>query len=227
MGYEQWEAVQTGHNKIARMQMRVGQRGTELHPVRSEPWNELFGVHAWWQWLSPFHAVEFPRGMRPVVLGYEWDPSRDNHGRVYLPPDEEQDEEDEEQRIRRIDNDTKEDEKSNPSAIRTTASIHKDDDLIDDDDDDENNNNNNDNNDIEMQAIWKSKSRDKDGLSLPPVPSPSVSPSSTGSYKNTRNRKKSTSRSTSLEIVWSFCILVLLPANERLWIVVVVEKEQT
>ncbi|GAX20086.1 hypothetical protein FisN_18Lh024 [Fistulifera solaris] len=83
MGYEQLEAVQTGHNKIARMQMKVGQHGTEWH--RHEvPFNEVLGNKARW---SPFHAMEFPAGLRHVVLGYEWDPGMQT---VYVEEDEQQ-----------------------------------------------------------------------------------------------------------------------------------------
>jgi hypothetical protein len=86
MGYEQLEAIQTGHNKIARMQMKVGQHGTEWH--RHEvPFNEVWGNQYRW---SPFSPIEFPRGMRPVVLGYEWDPSRQE---VYVEEEEGKNEE--------------------------------------------------------------------------------------------------------------------------------------
>jgi palmitoyltransferase len=83
MGYEQWEAVQTGYNKIARMQMKVGQHGTEWH--RHEvPFNEVLGNTNRW---SPFHALQFPAGLKPVVLGYEWDPAMQQ---VYVEDDVEE-----------------------------------------------------------------------------------------------------------------------------------------
>ena len=74
MFFEQLEAIHTNVNKIARMKMSVGQAGTELARV-TEEFNEMFGgdskeiaLH----WFLPT-AVEFPGGMKKVVLGYEWD----------------------------------------------------------------------------------------------------------------------------------------------------------
>ena len=74
MGCEQLEAIQTGKSKIARMKMRVGQQGTEYQSV-SEEFNEMFGgskPHVQWHWFWP-SRVQYPPGMKKVVLGYEWD----------------------------------------------------------------------------------------------------------------------------------------------------------
>jgi hypothetical protein len=75
---EQIEAIQTNSSKIARMKMRVGQAGTELARV-TEEFNEMFGGvsnQVAWHWFLPLE-VEFPRGMKKVVLGYEWDETFD------------------------------------------------------------------------------------------------------------------------------------------------------
>eukprot|EP00522_Entomoneis_paludosa_P006438 CAMPEP_0172453182 /NCGR_PEP_ID=MMETSP1065-20121228/10624_1 /TAXON_ID=265537 /ORGANISM="Amphiprora paludosa, Strain CCMP125" /LENGTH=416 /DNA_ID=CAMNT_0013205357 /DNA_START=272 /DNA_END=1522 /DNA_ORIENTATION=- len=78
MGCEQIEAVETGKGKIARMKMGVGTAGTEFRTV-TEEFNEMFGGQSprvALHWFLP-NNVEFPRGMKKVVLGYEWDPSFD------------------------------------------------------------------------------------------------------------------------------------------------------
>mmetsp|Transcript_1920 Transcript_1920/g.3790 ORF Transcript_1920/g.3790 Transcript_1920/m.3790 type:complete len:436 (+) Transcript_1920:376-1683(+) len=78
MGCEQVEAIETGKGKIARMKMKVGQAGTEFSRV-TEEFNEMFGgtsPRVSWHWLWP-DAVMFPKGMKKVVLGYEWDPTYD------------------------------------------------------------------------------------------------------------------------------------------------------
>eukprot|EP00934_Nitzschia_sp_Nitz4_P008364 Nitzschia sp. Nitz4//scaffold8_size234185//12266//13635//NITZ4_001230-RA/size234185-augustus-gene-0.254-mRNA-1//-1//CDS//3329559725//8354//frame0 len=75
---EQVETIQTNSSKIARMKMKVGQAGTELARV-TEEFNEMFGGttnQVSWHWFLPTQ-VEFPRGMRKVVLGYEWDETFD------------------------------------------------------------------------------------------------------------------------------------------------------
>lgn len=75
---EQIEAIATNSSKIARMKMRVGQAGTELSRV-TEEFNEMFGGdnnEITWHWFLPL-PVEFPRGMKKVVLGYEWDETFD------------------------------------------------------------------------------------------------------------------------------------------------------
>jgi hypothetical protein len=75
---EQFEAIETNASKIARMKMRVGQAGTELSRV-TEEFNEMFGgkdKNVAWHWFLPL-SVDFPRGMRKVVLGYEWDETFD------------------------------------------------------------------------------------------------------------------------------------------------------
>ena len=72
MACEQLEAIESGQGKIARMKLRVGQAGTELHRV-TEEFNEMFGSQKpSWHWFLPT-AVQFPGSMRTVVLGYEWD----------------------------------------------------------------------------------------------------------------------------------------------------------
>ena len=78
MGCEQIEAIETGKGKIARMKMKVGQAGTEYSRV-TEEFNEMFGGSSprlSWHWLWP-EKVQFPSGMKKVVLGYEWDPTFD------------------------------------------------------------------------------------------------------------------------------------------------------
>jgi len=78
MLFEQIEAIKTNSSKIARMKMRVGQAGTELARV-TEEFNEMFGGdsnNVAWHWFLPIEA-EFPRGMKKVVLGYEWDETFD------------------------------------------------------------------------------------------------------------------------------------------------------
>jgi len=76
MGCEQMEAIKTGKGKIARMKQRVGQAGTEFRRV-TEEFNEMFGgnsVTPVWHWFLPI-AVTFPRGMKKVVLGFDYDES--------------------------------------------------------------------------------------------------------------------------------------------------------
>ena len=60
------------------MQMSVGRGGTELNRV-TEEFNEMFGGESnqlSWHWFLPI-PIEFPNGMKKVVLGYEWDESFD------------------------------------------------------------------------------------------------------------------------------------------------------
>mmetsp|Transcript_10194 Transcript_10194/g.21377 ORF Transcript_10194/g.21377 Transcript_10194/m.21377 type:complete len:404 (+) Transcript_10194:158-1369(+) len=78
MFFEQIETIKTNTSKIARMKMSVGQAGTELTRV-TEEFNEMFGgdsnqvaLH----WFIPT-PVEFPSGMKKIVLGYEWDETFD------------------------------------------------------------------------------------------------------------------------------------------------------
>ena len=78
MGCEQLDAVETGRGKIARMKMKVGSAGTEFQRV-TEEFNEMFGgesPHVALHWFLPTD-IQFPRGMKKVVLGYEWDESFD------------------------------------------------------------------------------------------------------------------------------------------------------
>jgi hypothetical protein len=78
MGCEQFEAIETGKSKIARMKMRVGSTDTEFTRV-TEEFNEMFGGDSpdpQWHWMWP-SAVVYPRGMEKVVLGYEWDEAFD------------------------------------------------------------------------------------------------------------------------------------------------------
>ena len=78
MLFENIEAIQTNASKIARMKMSVGQAGTELARV-TEEFNEMFGGESnevAWHWFLPL-PVEFPRGMKKVVMGFEWDETFD------------------------------------------------------------------------------------------------------------------------------------------------------
>lgn len=78
MFFEQIEAIQTNISKIARMQMSVGRGGTELSRVTDE-FNEIFGGDSnqmAWHWFLPI-PIEFPNGMKKVVMGYEWDETFD------------------------------------------------------------------------------------------------------------------------------------------------------
>jgi DHHC palmitoyltransferase len=74
MGCEQIEAIRSGRGKIARLQQSVGRNGTELASVTSE-FNEMFGgtsPHVAWHWFVPTPVQFVPRGMKSVVLGYEF-----------------------------------------------------------------------------------------------------------------------------------------------------------
>lgn len=78
MGCEQFEAIETGKSKIARMKTRVGSTDTEFTRV-TEEFNEMFGGDSpdpQWHWFWP-SAVVYPRGMEKVVLGFEWDEAFD------------------------------------------------------------------------------------------------------------------------------------------------------
>jgi len=83
MGCEQLEAIETGQGKIARMKQSVGASGsTEFNTVTTE-FNEMFGgdsPHPAWHWYLPI-AVPFPRGMKQVVLGYEFNAAAERGGR--------------------------------------------------------------------------------------------------------------------------------------------------
>jgi hypothetical protein len=60
------------------MKMSVGQTGTEFSSV-TEEFNEMFGgntPHPTWHWFLPLPVV-FPRGMKKVVLGFDWDDTFD------------------------------------------------------------------------------------------------------------------------------------------------------
>jgi len=75
---EQIEAIKTNTSKIARMKMSVGVAGTELKRV-TEEFNEMFGGdynRVAMHWFIPT-AIEFPNGMKKVVLGYDWDETFD------------------------------------------------------------------------------------------------------------------------------------------------------
>jgi DHHC palmitoyltransferase len=78
MGCEQLDAIETGKGKIARMKMSVGSTGTEYSRV-TEEFNEMFGgdtgPRVAWHWFNPWRPVTYPRSMKKVVLGYEWDES--------------------------------------------------------------------------------------------------------------------------------------------------------
>jgi len=76
MGCEQLEAIKSGKGKIARMKLRAGHVGSDYERV-TEEFNQLFGgtsPHPAWHWFVPI-PVQFPRGMKKVILGYEWDES--------------------------------------------------------------------------------------------------------------------------------------------------------
>merc|ERR1712224_1139928 len=75
---EQIDAIKTNRSKIARMKMSVGQAGTELSRV-TEEFNEMFGGNSnrvALHWFIPT-PIEFPNGMKKVVLGYDWDETFD------------------------------------------------------------------------------------------------------------------------------------------------------
>jgi len=75
---EQIDAIKTNRSKIARMKMSVGQAGTELSRV-TEEFNEMFGGNSnrvAMHWFIPT-PIEFPNGMKKVVLGYDWDETFD------------------------------------------------------------------------------------------------------------------------------------------------------
>lgn len=89
MGCEQMEAIETGKGKIARMKTTVGSTGTEYSAVTQE-FNEMFGgttPHVDWHWFNPFRSIKFPRSMKKVVLGYDWD---ENHQEIYQENDDRQ-----------------------------------------------------------------------------------------------------------------------------------------
>ena len=78
MFLEQIEAIKTNTSKIARMKMSVGNAGTELSRV-TEEFNEMFGGDSnriSMHWFIPT-PIEFPNGMKKVVLGYDWDETFD------------------------------------------------------------------------------------------------------------------------------------------------------
>ena len=75
MGWEQLEAIETGKGKIARMQSASATTGGGelLFKTVTTEFNEMFGgdsPHPTWHWFLPL-TIQFPRGMRKVVLGYE------------------------------------------------------------------------------------------------------------------------------------------------------------
>lgn len=78
MGCEQIDAISTGQGKIARMKTR-NSSNRELERVTQE-FNEMFGgetPQASWHWFNPYKPVTFPRNMRKVVLGYDWNDTWD------------------------------------------------------------------------------------------------------------------------------------------------------
>jgi hypothetical protein len=73
---EQIDTIRTGKGKIARMKQRVGDTGTELDTV-TEEFNEMFGgtsPNVAWHWFLPI-PVRYPKHMKQVVLGYEYNPN--------------------------------------------------------------------------------------------------------------------------------------------------------
>ena len=106
MGCEQVEAISTGQGKIARLKTRGGGSGrttttatgttTELQRV-TEEFNEMFGgdspdvkLH----WFNPFRKVWFPRNMKKVVLGYDWNDAWDDSMPYHSDDDENDDDND-------------------------------------------------------------------------------------------------------------------------------------
>ena len=78
MGFEQLEVIEMGKGKIARMKSRVGSTGAEYSRV-TEEFNEMFGGDSpspQWHWFLPLQ-IKFPRGMKTVVLGCEFDETCD------------------------------------------------------------------------------------------------------------------------------------------------------
>mmetsp|Transcript_25947 Transcript_25947/g.36561 ORF Transcript_25947/g.36561 Transcript_25947/m.36561 type:complete len:463 (+) Transcript_25947:244-1632(+) len=87
---EQIEAIQSNTGKIARMKLKVGKGGTELQRVTKD-FNEMFGGNSpnvALHWFLPL-PVRFPKGMRTVVVGYDYDET--SKGSIYKEPDEEAD----------------------------------------------------------------------------------------------------------------------------------------
>lgn len=89
MGCEQLEAIETGKGKIARMKQSSTAGGpgggtAEFNTVTTE-FNEMFGgdsPHPAWHWYLPV-AIPFPRGMKQVVLGYEYNAETCRPGVAY------------------------------------------------------------------------------------------------------------------------------------------------
>lgn len=80
MLYEQIEAIKTNTGKIARMKMRLSSNGSAEYAPVTEEFNEMFGgstPHVTWHWFLPI-SISFPRSMKKVILGYDWDESMDS-----------------------------------------------------------------------------------------------------------------------------------------------------
>jgi hypothetical protein len=109
MSCEQLEAIQTGKGKIARMKTarstmttigggrnREQQQQTDEYERVTDEFNEMFGgnsPHVAWHWWLPT-TVQFPQGMKPIVLGFDFDPDTSNT--VYRQSEEEDDDDDDE-----------------------------------------------------------------------------------------------------------------------------------
>jgi DHHC palmitoyltransferase len=71
---EQIDTIRTGKGKIARMKQRVGASGCTEYETVTEEFNEMFGgtsPNLAWHWFVPIQ-VRYPKKMKQVVLGYEF-----------------------------------------------------------------------------------------------------------------------------------------------------------
>lgn len=77
MSCDQFEAIQTGKSKIARMKQSIAADGTTEYHAVTEEFNEMFGgtsPNVEWHWFLPID-IPFPKGMKKVVLGHDYDDS--------------------------------------------------------------------------------------------------------------------------------------------------------
>jgi hypothetical protein len=77
---EQIDTIRTGKGKIARMKQRVGASGSTEYETVTEEFNEMFGgtsPNVAWHWFVPIQ-VRYPKKMKQVVLGYEFNPATCN-----------------------------------------------------------------------------------------------------------------------------------------------------
>lgn len=71
---DQIDTIRTGKGKIARMKQRVGASGCTEYETVTEEFNEMFGgtsPYVAWHWFVPIQ-VRYPKKMKQVVLGYEF-----------------------------------------------------------------------------------------------------------------------------------------------------------